>query len=376
MLSVVHRPANLAFGLSSNEMDASHHMAAVMEVDLRACQPNTLVDRINAVPAFKTSAAFFSFLRANLVLPHSEMSSNANTPVLGPVTHGNKGSSATTATTTTKSAPSGAAVNLDDIPPLTLGVMTSRADKVDALQLVADSIAQQRQTSSRSMVFHPLSLAGLAAGLGIAYKLNPRPDLGMTMTLLSGVVMTYLLSIRYFSAQYIPMAESLKWDWIVPKNDDGKVEPGAEEDTVIGARYGEEMIGALVLRLVPPAADEQGLSTSAAAPPPNTSRKKNNNKASQAASDSHVKGGHGVIRAWTTRLRYRRRGIGGDLLQEAIQVTRERCGKDANVVFAEAHANSVMVVPEMFNGPFRKVEQWAVGALERALANPVPPKKL
>jgi hypothetical protein len=301
------------------------------------------------------------------------MSSNANTPVLGPVAQASKGSNTTT-TSTTKPASSGAAVTLDDIPPLTLGVLSDRADKVDALQLVADSIAQQRQTSSRSMVFHPLSLAGLAAGLGLAYKLNPRPDLGMTMTLLSGVVMTYLLSIRYFSAQYIPMAESLKWDWIVPKNDEGEVDPDAEEDTVIGARYGGEMIGALVLRLVPPAAGEQGSSTSAAVPAPTTSRKKNS-KASQAASSSHLKGGHGVVRAWTTRLRYRRRGIGGDLLQEAIQATRERCGKDADIVFAENHANSVMVVPEMFNEPFRRVERWAVGFLAKALASPEPNQK-
>lgn len=302
------------------------------------------------------------------------MSSNANTPVLGPVAHTSKGS-ITTTTTTTKPTPSGAAVSLDDIPPLTLGVLSERPDKVDALQLVADSIAQQRQTSSRSMVFHPLSLAGLTAALGLAYKLNPRPDLGMTMTLLSGVVMTYLLSIRYFSAQYIPMAEELKWDWIVPKNDNGEVEPDTEEDTVIGARYGQEMIGALVLRLVPPPTAEQGSSTSDATSAPTASRKKNSSKASHAASNNHLKGGHGVVRAWTTRLRYRRRGIGGDLLQEAIQVTRERCGEDANVVFAEAHANSVMVVPEMFNGPFRKVEQWAVGALEKALANPDPNQK-
>lgn len=295
------------------------------------------------------------------------MSSNANTPVMGPVSHTSKGSSTTT-TTTAKPASSGAAVSLDDIPPLTLGVMSERADKVDALQLVADSIAQQRQTASRSMVFHPLNLAGLSAALGVAYKLNPRPDLGMTMTLLSGVIMTYLLSIRYFSAQYIPMAEELKWDWIIPKNDDGEVEPDAEEDTVIGARYGQEMIGALVLRLVPPPAADGTVAASAP-------RKKTSSRASLAARNSQLKGGHGVVRAWTTRLRYRRRGIGGDLLQEAIQVTRERCGKDANVVFAENHANSVMVVPEMYNEPFRKAERWAVGALEKALANPEPVRK-
>ncbi|CAK7234686.1 hypothetical protein SEUCBS140593_009026 [Sporothrix eucalyptigena] len=289
------------------------------------------------------------------------MSSNVSTPVLGPVAQAASKGSSTTTTTTAKPVTSGEAVSLDDIPPLTLGVLTERADKVDALQLVADSIAQQRQTSSRSMVFHPLNVAGLAAALGIAYKLNPARDLGMMLSVMSGVIMTYLLGIRYFTAQYIPLAEGLKWDWIVPVNDDGEVDPDAEEDTVIGARYGEEMIGALVLRLVPPT-PEQG---AAAAPAPINSRKK---KGSNAASNQY-KGGHGVIRAWTTILRYRRRGIGGDLLQEAIKVTRERCGKDADIVFAQAHANSVMVVPEMFNRPFRRMEAWAAQFLEKTLAN-------
>ncbi|CAK7225346.1 hypothetical protein SCUCBS95973_005832 [Sporothrix curviconia] len=355
MLAVA-RPVNLAFGLPSNEMDASHHMAAFMEVDLRTCQPNTLVDRINAVPALKTSAA-------NLVLPHSEMPSNVSTPVLGPVAHAtSKGSSSTTTTAAKKTAPRDEAAELDDIPPLTLGVLTERADKVDALKLVADSIAQQRQTASRSMVFHPLNVAGLAATLGVAYQLNPSRELGMNLTVMSGIIMTYLMTIRYFTAQYIPMAEGLKWDWILPINDDGELDPDAEEDIVIGAKYGDEIIGALVLRLVPlvPPTPEQG----SAAVSTNSRKKKGSN-----ATSTYYKGGHGVVRAWTTILRYRRHGVGGDMLQEAIQVTRDRCGKDANVVFAEAHANSIMVVPEMFNGPFRKAEQWATAALEKALAN-------
>lgn len=51
--------------VSTNEIDASHHMAAVMELDLTACHPNSLVDRLNAMPALKTSAgkkAFFLFV--------------------------------------------------------------------------------------------------------------------------------------------------------------------------------------------------------------------------------------------------------------------------------------------------------------------------
>jgi hypothetical protein len=55
------------------------------------------------------------------------------------------------------------------------------------------------------------------------------------------------------------------------------------------------------------------------------------------------------------------------MLREAVRLTRERCGKDAEVGFAQEHANSVMVLPEMFNRPFRKGEMRAARALEKVL---------
>ncbi|CAK7266935.1 hypothetical protein SEPCBS57363_002342 [Sporothrix epigloea] len=361
MLAVA-RPVNLAFGFPSNERDASHHMAAFMEVDLRTCPPDTLVDRINAVPALKTSAAFFTFLRANLVLLNPEMSSNVNTPILGPISDTAKKSSSSTNTTTTakKSVTSDEVMEMDDIPPLSLGVLTEHADKVDALKLVADSIAQQRQTASRSMVFYPLNLAGLTATLGVAFQVNSNRDLGVNLSIMSGIIMAYLMTIRYFTAQYIPLAEDLKWDWILPNKDDGELDTDAEEDRIIGAKFGDELIGALVFRIVPPTTEQSAAATAST----NTRKKR-----SPSSLNNYYMGGHGVVRAWTTILRYRRRGIGSDMLHEAIQVTHDRCGKDAKVVFAEAHANSIMVVHEMFNRPFRRAEQWAAAALDKALAS-------
>lgn len=301
------------------------------------------------------------------------MSSNVSTPVLGPVAQAASKGGGSATTTTAKPAPNGGAVDLDDIPPLTLGVLSERTSKVDALKLVADSIAQQRQISSRSLVSHPLNLAGLIAAFGVAYRINPNLDLGMTLSLVSGIIMTYLMTIRYFSAQYIPMAEGLKWDWLLPNGGGEDADPEEEGDTVIGARFGEEMIGALVLRLVPASADQGSTATAAAAASPASaaSRKKNNSR----SSSNNLKGGHGVIRAWTTKLRYRRRGVGGDLLQEAVQVTRERCGKDATLRFAQDHANSNMVLPDMYNSPFRKIQQSAVKSLEKALNAPEPSKQ-
>ncbi len=286
-------------------------------------------------------------------------------------------------TATSDAAQSGGAVNLDDIPPLTLGVLTSRADKVDALQLVADSVAQQRQVASRSLVFHPLSVGGLVVALGVAYQTNRHRDYGTLMMLLSSVTMTYFLGIRYFCGPYLTLAEGIKWDWLKPGGSDGADDSDSteEEDTIIGAKFGEEIIGALVLRFEPPSSEQQGAAsangsasgTAVAAPP--SRKKQGGGRANGNTGKNSLKGYHGVIRAWTTKLRYRRRGIGGDLLQEAVRVTRERCGKDAIIGFAQEHANSKMVVPEMYNGPFRKAERVAAQTLNKILASQDPSKR-
>lgn len=235
--------------------------------------------------------------------------------------------------------------NLDDIPPLSLDVLTTHNDKVDALNLVADSVAQQRQRASSSLIFHPLLVSGLVASLALTYQLTwaRKPeadrDFGVAMTLFSGVIMAYLLAIRYATAGYIEIAEDFRWDWMVSPDT-------GDEDVVIGAKFGSEMIGALVLRL----------ETNAAAP-----RKKRGNH--------NLRGGKGVIRAWTTKLRYRGRGVGADMLHEAVRMTREKCGKDAEIGFAAEHANSRMVLPEMFNRAFRKGERRAALALEKVLGD-------
>jgi hypothetical protein len=294
-------------------------------------------------------AAFFTFLRANLALQPSAMS-NVSTPLLEPVGV-NQG-------LTTQTSPSPLAkhvahanedsspqpqTNLDDIPPLSLDVLTTRNDKVEALKLVADSIAQQRQRASLGLVFHPLLVSGLVASLALTYQVawakkpQPQRDLGIALALFSGVVMAYLLAIRYFTSGYIQIAESMGWDWLVSPDT-------GDEDVVIGTRFGSELIGALFLRVEPPSSSHRGKRRGT------------------------LRGGKGVIRAWTTKLRYRGKGVGADMLQEAVRVTRERCGRDAEVGFAAEHANSQMVLPEMFNKPFRKGERKAAGALEKAVA--------
>lgn len=210
---------------------------------------------------------------------------------------------------------------------------------MDALNLVTDSIAQQRQSTSYHLVFHPYLLPMLIGALGVAFQYSWRVkrDPGMALMLHSGVVMTYLLAIRYVTGRYIAVAESMRWDWL--QSEDG------EEDTVIGVRFGKEIIGALTLRLEP----------------------SSNPTGKKRTRASALRGGKGVIRAWTVKLRFRGKGVGTDMLQEAVKVTKEKCGRDAAVGFAKEHANSAVVLPEALNGQMRKGEQRAAKALEKAV---------
>jgi len=325
-----------------------HHHIGVRELDLSACHVNTFADKINhAVPGLKTSTAFFTFLRANLVLSPSAMSSCANTPNLDPITAPssgimfNGGGNTAARTGFPPSSPSPLAANpplvpLDDIPPLSLETLDDPEDKVDGLHLVADSVAEMRQRASRSLVTHPVCLAGYSLGLAAAYNFSR--DAGTAITLACGVTMTYLLAIRYFTHGYVKQAEGMGWPWM--KNPDG------EDDIIIGARFDDKIIGALVLRLEPN--------------PSLAGKRKGRNQT--------LRGGRGIIRAWTTKLKYRGEGIGNDLLQKAVRTTKEKCGKDAEVGFAKEHANSVMILPSMFNNGFRRDEIRATKALDSAIA--------
>ncbi len=278
------------------------------------------------------------------------MASNASTPLLGP-------HSSQTLPPVSPSPLSSAPTQADldsDIPPLSLEILTDRTDKAAALKLVADSIAQQRQAAAFHLVFHPLLVAVLAAALAAVFRYawvkNNQHDLGTTLMLVSGTIMTYLIGIRFITSGYLRAAEDLNWDFLTP----GGAGSGEQEDLVLGTRYGPDVIGALVLRLERPSSD-------------NHTNGSGGGRRKAHSRQNSLKGGKGVIRAWTTRLRYRGRGLGGDMLREAVRLTRERCGKDAEVGFALEHANSVMVLPEMFNRPFRKGEMRAARALEKVL---------
>lgn len=224
---------------------------------------------------------------------------------------------------------------LDEIPPLTTAALTAEADKTAALKLIADSIAQQRQLASRAVIFHPLTIAVYIGVLAILSRLiyKSNTDIGLLLTTGAGITMTGLVAVRGITRGYVDFAESLNWNWV--KNEDG------EDDIIVGSRYGEDIIGAAVLRL-----ERYGHGSG---------KKKTKNSKT---------GGKGLVRAWTTKMRYRGTGVGTELLEEAVRITRDKLGSSAEIGFAVEHANSKAVLPEIFNGGFRKREMRAAKALE------------
>ncbi|RCI12350.1 hypothetical protein L249_0471 [Ophiocordyceps polyrhachis-furcata BCC 54312] len=204
-------------------------------------------------------------------------------------------------------------------PPLTFELALTPDGRRDALRLVADSIAQQRQVAALAIIFHPLCLAALVAGCALVWR-HSGPDLGSSLVTASGLVMAYLAAVRLYTAPFLRLAEGFDCASFL-----------AADDLVLVARFGPDLIGTLVLRL-----DDDD-------------------------------GGEGLIRAWTTLLRFRRKGIGADLLRYAVTATRTICGDAASLAFDPDHANASVPVNGFFRRPFTVRDEKAAKALKHAL---------
>lgn len=224
---------------------------------------------------------------------------------------------------------SASAVNTTEPPPLSLEVLTDPGEKKDALKLVVDSVAQQRQIASRAIIFHPLSLAVLSTVLAVAhYAAKIGNDFSFMLITYPSIVLTYLVATRHLSSAYIRIAEDTDWrGWL--KNEDGV------EDTIIGARYGKDIIATVIVRF------------------DNPSHESGNNKA--------------LIRGWTTRNKYRRRGLGGDMLRETVKIAKQMQDRDCIVEFADDHANSSLPLHTIFNATFLARHARAKRALSAAI---------
>ncbi len=194
----------------------------------------------------------------------------------------------------------------DELPQLTTYTAESEDDRIEGLRLVADSVAQQRQVSSRILLFHPISLAVYFAIAAIAGQLTMKRyhDSTMLLTTIGGITMTSLIFIRWMTGPYIGFAEDIDAEWL-------------GQDRQIVVKWGEDIIGALVLGW----ADNDA------------SKKRGRRRRGKA-----------VIRAWTVQLKYRGKGVGESLLEEAVKVAGER-GADG-IVFDGEHASEYSFLPQ------------------------------
>lgn len=198
----------------------------------------------------------------------------------------------------------------DDIPQLSTYTAESEDDRLDGLNLVADSVAQQRQVSSKMMIFHPITLSmfALVAAIAIQYTLKAYNEWLVVGTTMGGITMTFLVFIRWMTGGYITLAEDVGMDWL-------------GDDRLIIVKWGEDVIGALVLGW----ADNDA------------SKKRGRRRRGKA-----------VVRAWTVKLKYRHKGIGESLLEEAVKVAGEK-GADGIVFDADHASKSHSFVPVQSN---------------------------
>jgi GNAT superfamily N-acetyltransferase len=233
---------------------------------------------------------------------------------------------------------------LDSVPDLTTKPAVTEDDKVEALHLIADSVAQQRQLASTAILFHPFTLCGLVLLFGVTYQnlyKGSSSDWAIIGTTSAGLLMAILVSVRWLTGGYIFEAERVgTWKWLDESRDEADNGIVGTQDEILVTRFGDEVIGTIVVR---------GVKDSSA-----SSSKSRKNTPTTA-----------LIRAWTVKRRYRRKGIGQGLLEEAIALCQSKGWQGPE--FAEKHANSASIVHPTFAGGFKKRERQARQMLERVV---------
>ncbi|MCJ1245503.1 hypothetical protein MMC30_002707 [Trapelia coarctata] len=259
------------------------------------------------IPGYRVSAAFLSTLRQNLalttsLLPPDSPATTATTMSSPPSLH----SSTTLPSSTPQqpaltprsptSTPSNSITDTPPLPELTYALATTADKKYPALKLVADALAQRRQTSSSVIVFSGPFLAAAVAVFGALFQYMYVPSQGygtlpLICTTFAGVAMALLVAVRWLGGGYLALAEKINWEWL-----------GDAEVVVVewGTPGDMKVVGACVFE-------------------------------EEEADAKSVKGGKGkkkakkgVVKAWTVRLRERGRGVGRGLLEEVAQIGHGR----------------------------------------------------
>ncbi|KAE8341981.1 hypothetical protein BDV24DRAFT_131143 [Aspergillus arachidicola] len=154
------------------------------------------------------------------------------------------------------------------LPNLTTILAQTATEKATSLHLISDSIAQQRQTASRAILIHLLTLALLSLILALlSQHLYKTPsDWILFLTTATGYIATLLLLTRYITRGYLDEAERVgKWRWLYSNhhhnsnppqdqnptcNDPRTMDRDRDRDLILITKFGDRIIGTLVLRVV------------------------------------------------------------------------------------------------------------------------------
>ncbi|KAF2166107.1 hypothetical protein M409DRAFT_66978 [Zasmidium cellare ATCC 36951] len=288
------------------------------------------------IPGYKTSAAFFASLRTNLRLHASPPPSPISTP------NSMRGSAASLPPPSPlavpimeSEVPETTNDPLSGVPELKSYLATEERDRLDGLNLVADSVAQQRNAANRALIFHPLNMAVWVGVVGIVwrYLLSRGFDYIACGLVSVAIAMATLLGMRYLTEAYLGVAEKINWDW-------------AGDVDVIITKFGNEVIGACIIEWVS-----------------GDSRK------------GKKKAWRGYIKGWTVILRYRHKGVGKALLEDAVKEAKKKGAE--SLEFADDHANSTRILPKMYNGAMDRNERKSIEMLaDLCETSPVRGKRL
>lgn len=187
----------------------------------------------------------------------------------------------------------------EPVPELTISHAASTAELIAAHKLIADSIAQQRATLVRSLLYGQPHLTIPPYILLLSWLYAQNSNVATALLLSAGCTIAILSLCGRFADDYIEEAEKVG----STRGYEAMMESGRE---VVVARWGpeKEVIGVAVTEL-----QKEG------------------------------KGGRGVVWALAVRLRYRKHGVGRGLLEEVVKVVRKKFGDDADVLFADAHTS-------------------------------------
>ena len=116
---------------------------------------------------------------------------------------------------------------------------------------------------------------------------------------------------------------------------------------VLLEKYGDEAVGTVVIR---------GLRDDSASP------RKGGRRQGSGGGKGSVRA---VIRGWSVKRRYRKKGLGTGLLEEAVKVCQEKGWTGPS--FADEHANSGRLLWPLFNGAMESREKKARALLEKVI---------